>query len=71
MMDNEIILIIILIYIVMFLVYLLPTMIALIKNHPQKVPIILLNIFGGLIGGIGWVGALVWCFIKPAGGDKK
>jgi len=44
----------------------LPTIIAIKKNHPHKVPIILINIFGGLMMGIGWVVALIWCFIEPS-----
>ncbi|PTN36837.1 superinfection immunity protein [Desulfonatronum sp. SC1] len=47
------------------LVALLPTIIAVRKNHPYKIPIILINIFGGLLWGVGWVIALVWCFILP------
>jgi len=43
----------------------LPTIIALKKNHPHKIPIILVNIFGGLLYGLGWLVALVWCFIVP------
>ncbi|WP_232584051.1 superinfection immunity protein [Photobacterium carnosum] len=44
---------------------LLPTIIALKKNHPYKTPIILINILGGLFWGIGWLVALIWCFILP------
>jgi hypothetical protein len=44
---------------------LLPTIIATRKNLPHKVPIILVNIFGGMFFGIGWLIALVWCFTKP------
>ena len=44
---------------------LLPTIIALKKNHPYKLPIILINIFGGMVFGLGWVAALIWCFILP------
>ncbi len=44
---------------------LLPTIIAVKKNHPHKIPIILINIFGGFIFGIGWIVALIWCFITP------
>ena len=44
----------------------LPTIIAIKKNHPQKVPIILVNIFGGMFWGIGWFIAIVWVFMKPA-----
>ncbi|WP_321275861.1 SHOCT domain-containing protein [Thiomicrorhabdus indica] len=43
----------------------LPTIIALKKNHPHKIPIILVNIFGGLLWGLGWLVAIVWCFIVP------
>ena len=43
----------------------LPTIIAIRKNHPYKVAIILLNIFGGLLYGLGWLIALIWCFILP------
>jgi len=44
---------------------LLPTIIALKKNHAHKTPIILLNILGGLIFGLGWLAALIWCFVEP------
>ena len=44
---------------------LLPTIIAVKKNHPYKIPIILVNIIGGMLWGIGWLVALVWCFITP------
>lgn len=43
----------------------LPTIIALSKNHPYKIPIVLINIFGGLLWGVGWLIALIWCFIVP------
>lgn len=46
----------------------LPTIIALKKSHPYKVPIILVNILGGLLWGAGWLIALIWCFIVP---EKK
>ena len=47
---------------------LLPTIVALKRNHPYKIPIILINIFGGLLWGTGWLIALIWCFIIP---EKK
>lgn len=47
---------------------LLPTIIAIRKNHPYKVAIILINIFGGLLYGLGWLIALVWCFVLPKNG---
>lgn len=53
------------IFCIMLPIYFLPTIIVLVKNHHYKTPIILLNIFGGLLWGIGWFVALVWCFIVP------
>ncbi|MDH5764916.1 MAG: SHOCT domain-containing protein [Gammaproteobacteria bacterium] len=44
----------------------LPTIIAIKKDHPYKIPIILINIFGSLVMGLGWFVALVWCFIEPS-----
>jgi len=43
----------------------LPTIIAIKKNHKYKIAIILVNIFGGFLWGLGWLVALVWCFIEP------
>ena len=54
---------ILIVVIILFPLALLPTIIAVVKNHPYKLPIILINIFGGLVFGIGWLVALVWCFI--------
>jgi len=34
---------------------LLPTIIAIKKNHHYKVPIIFINILGGLLWGVGWL----------------
>ena len=55
----------ILISLVVLPVAFLPTIIALKKNHPYKVQIILVNIFGSFFGGAGWVIALIWSFILP------
>ena len=46
--------------------YFLPTIIALKKNHPHKILIVLVNIFGGLIFGLGLLIALIWCFTEPS-----
>lgn len=48
----------------------LPTIIAIRKNHPYKIAIILINIFGGFLYGLGWLVALVWCFILPQNRDS-
>ena len=55
-----------LIVVFLFLVvFPLPTYIALKKKHPHKLPIILINLLGGLVYGVGWLVALVWCFVEP------
>lgn len=54
-----------LIFLLLLPIGFLPTIIAIKKNHPQKVPIILVNIFGGAFWGIGWFIAIVWVFMKP------
>jgi hypothetical protein len=40
-------------------IYFLPTIIALSRNHKNKLAIFLLNFFAGWTF-IGWVGALIW-----------
>lgn len=46
-------------------VFILPTILAFNKNHKYKVAIMLINIFGGMVFGTGWLIALIWCFITP------
>ncbi len=43
----------------LFYVYLIPTLIAYKHKHPQRVFIMLLNLFGGNTL-VGWIAALVW-----------
>ncbi|WP_045395138.1 SHOCT domain-containing protein [Vibrio rotiferianus] len=57
-------------YLVLIPLALLPTIIAIKKKHPYKIPIILINIFGALLWGIGWFISLVWCFILPKGSSN-
>jgi hypothetical protein len=59
---------ILMLIVVLILVYIhfLPTIIALKKNHNNKVPIILINIFLGW-SLVGWVVALVWATKKVEG----
>lgn len=45
-------------------IYLVPTVIACVKHHPEKLTIILINIFLGW-SMIGWVGSLIWACILP------
>ncbi|GEM_PF-2606880 len=42
-------------------VYLLPTLIAIIRSHNKLAQIAALNVFLGVIV-IGWIGALIWSF---------
>lgn len=44
--------------------YFVPAIIGFSRNHPQKVPIAVLNLLAGWTF-IGWVGALVWAFVIP------
>ena len=57
--------------VVLLPLFFLPTFIALKKNHPYKIPIILVNIFGAALWGLGWIVALVWCFIMPIKSSKN
>jgi len=50
--------------IVAFLFYFIPSFVAYGNKHQYKVPILMINIFLGWIL-FGWVGALVWALIKP------
>ncbi|MGY6554692.1 MAG: superinfection immunity protein [Wenzhouxiangella sp.] len=51
--------------------YALPSIIALARRHPKRRLIVVVNLLGGLIAGIGWVVAIVWCFIDDARGGNK
>lgn len=44
---------------IVFGLYFLPAIIALIRKHHNKAQIILLNLFLGW-SGLGWIGALIW-----------
>ena len=56
----------IIILLVLLPLFFLPTIIAVKKDHPHRIPIILVNILGGLFFGVGWLIALIWCFIEPS-----
>ena len=49
--------------------YFIPTIVAAIRHHQNRVSIMLLNLFLGWTG-LGWLGALIWsasAISKPAG----
>ena len=50
-----------LIFLILFVLYLLPTVVALKRDHPSKGGIIVLNILLGWTF-IGWVVSLAWAF---------
>ena len=60
-MEGPIGLVIVLIVIVS---YSLPTLIAVLREHHNRLPIFLLNFFLGWTF-IGWVASLVWSFTSP------
>lgn len=52
------------------LLFLLPTIISSKQNHQYKLPIILINIYGGFFAGVGWLVALIMCFVIPKHEEK-
>ena len=52
------------IVLVVIVSYFLPTLIAVLREHHNRLPIFLLNFFLGWTF-IGWVAALVWSFTSP------
>lgn len=51
------------------LIYLLPSIIAVIRGHPRTGAIILLNIFLGWTA-VGWVVALLWSLLAESTTEK-
>lgn len=45
-------------------IYFVPTIVALNREHHNKIAIVVLNVFAGWTL-IGWVGALVWALTNP------
>ena len=53
------------IIILVIILYFLPTIVAFIRKHSNRLAIFFLNLFTGCTG-LGWVAAFVWAFIdKP------
>ncbi len=57
--------------IVVLVVLPLPSLIAIVSNHPQKLSIILVNILGVPVGGLGWIVAMIWCFFRPKDNSRR
>lgn len=49
---------------ILLVFYFIPTYIAFGRRHPQKVPILFLNLLAGWTV-VGWVGALIWSLVVP------
>ncbi|NBW68314.1 MAG: superinfection immunity protein [Betaproteobacteria bacterium] len=54
-----------LIFIVGWAVYFVPSYIAIRKNHPDKLPIFVLNLCGGWLV-VGWIAAIVWAVMAAS-----
>lgn len=65
-------LILLVVLIPLFALYCLPTIIAVVKKHPNVLPIVLINLFLGW-SGIAWIGALIWSLMPgtPADGGRN
>jgi hypothetical protein len=44
--------------------YLLPTIISIVRHHPNHIPIAIINIFFGCTA-IGWIVAFIWSISSP------
>ncbi|GFD67979.1 superinfection immunity protein [Alteromonas sp. KUL106] len=60
-----------LILLVLLPILFLPSIIAISKNHPHKIPIVLTNFVVSVFLGLGWFIALVWCFIVPSSNSSR
>jgi len=49
----------------LFILSIIPIFIAITKNHPHKLYIILIATIGAFFSKFGWLIAFIWCFIKP------
>jgi len=50
---------------IIFIMYWLPSIIALFRGHQNKLPIILINFFFGWTF-LGWIGTLIWSLVSPS-----
>ncbi len=49
----------------LFIIYFVPTVVGFVRDHPNKFPILALNLFLGW-SFIGWVVALIWALSNPS-----
>ena len=53
-------------------IYFVPSIVAFARAHPNRWPILVVNLVFGLTG-VGWIGALIWALLaidRPAGGGN-
>ena len=65
--DAFLLIFVLLLIVIGFYVYMLPTFTAYNRNHPQKFWIMMLNLFCGETL-VGWIAALIW---SRSGGENK
>jgi len=58
-MEAVIVLLLLLVLLLALATYLLPTIIAVVRDHPNALAIYLINLFFGWTL-VGWVGTLLW-----------
>lgn len=56
---------------IIFCLYMIPTIIASRRNHKNVGAITVLNLVGGLFFGIGWFAALIWALTSPHTDKQK
>ncbi len=71
MFDNFIV--VIFVIIIGLPIFFLPSIIAVLKNHPYKMPIIIINILSLIMwffSFIVWIALLIWSFVLPKEDDN-
>jgi len=59
--DDDILMAVAMFWLIVGVIYLVPTIIGFVRNHPNRWLILLLNVvFGATL--LGWLGALIWAF---------
>lgn len=56
-------------FLIGLVLYFVPTYIAFMRNHKNKIPILVINVLLGWTF-ICWVGALVWALLKDQGSQS-
>lgn len=49
----------VILFLLLFALFMIPTIVAFVRSHPNRWPIAIINVFFGGTG-VGWVGSLIW-----------